>query len=199
MICTQMFDFLHYNVFFAIWEQRKSDVARYMFLNYQCFLLDELVFNRNLFHKSEINCICHHIEYLYQVLCSRFNAERVLLSNNLLRPCKENHFTTPENALSSKTVIVEHLCGVSYNIHHLCCVVQTYNIHHLLNISIEAQSAASPAPAVTHQGGAELTARGNSDQLFSTKLSLTNLLFSFDQPAQGFSLSVTTWNPLACW
>ena len=158
-----------------------------MFLNYQCFLLVELVFNRNLFDESEINFICQYTKYLYQVLCSRFNAERVLLSNNLLRPCKENHFTTPENALSSKTVIVEHLCGVSYN------------IHHLLNISIEAESAASPAPAVTHQGGAELTARGNSDQLFSTKLSLTNLLFSFDQPAQGFSLSVTTWNPLVCW
>ena len=170
-----------------------------MFLNYQCFLFVEPVFNRNLFYESEINCTYRHIKYLYQVLCSRFNAERVLLSNNLLRPRKENHFTTPENALSSKTVIVEHLCGVSYNIHLLCCVVQTYNIHHLLNISIEAQSAASPAPAVTHQGGAELTARGNSDQLFSTKLSLTNLLFSFDQPAQGFSLSVTTWNPLACW
>ena len=103
-----------------------------MFLNYQCFLLVELVFNRNLFHKSEINRNCQYTKYLYQVLCSRFNAERVLLSNNLLRPRKENHLTTPENALSSKTVIVEHLCGVSYNIHHLlntfvlCCT----NIQH---------------------------------------------------------------------
>ena len=84
-----------------------------MFLNYQCFLLVELVFNRNLFYESEIKCICRHMKYfLYQVLCSRFTAERVLLSNNLLRPCKENHFTTPENMLSSETVIVEHLCGV---------------------------------------------------------------------------------------
>ena len=85
-----------------------------MFLNYQCFLLVELVFYRNLFDESEINRICQYTKYLYQVLCSRFNAERVLLSNNLLRPCKENHFTTPENALSSKTVIVEHLCVVLY-------------------------------------------------------------------------------------
>ena len=85
-----------------------------MFLNYQCFLLVELVFNRNLFDESEINFICQYRQYLYQVLCSRFNAERVLLSNNLPRPCKENHFTTPENALSSKTVIVEHLCVVLY-------------------------------------------------------------------------------------
>ena len=103
-----------------------------MFLNYQCFLLVELVFNRNLFDESEINFICHDTKYLYQVLCSRFNAERSLLSNNLLRPCKENHFTTPENALSSKTVIVEHLCGVSYNIHLLlnAFVVCCTNIQH---------------------------------------------------------------------